>query len=258
MKKALKKLFRKIGYRFFLMFAICLKYNFLLFLIGKKNRCRELSRADQQIIARLKRDGCVKVRLEDLNIPPASLEAFGAEVRSRIGCVGGNVVLQSDQVMNTKFAEGLLANKFIKQLCEEYFDYPYLLRECAVWRNVPNGGSWAYRGWHFDRNHLKSLHFDLNISDVGDLGGAVEVISARDSLKLGREFWGGEFQKSSLLDQNVYISGDGSAGTITIYDGMRTLHRGGITEEGERFILHIVVSENVYWRKENYTLNHEI
>ena len=89
--------------------------------------------------------------------------------------------------------------------------------------------------------------------------GAVEIINKQSAKRFISTLWGGEFSdisKDDLKDLNIsLVDGQGEKGTLICYDSMNTLHRGGLCTKSERLILHIVINEEVYWRKENTPIN---
>tara|TARA_B100001989_G_scaffold242348_1_gene209038 strand:- start:563 stop:1276 length:714 start_codon:yes stop_codon:yes gene_type:complete len=174
----------------------------------------------------------------------------------------GRVIYNSADVIKDPFFKLLINKSAIKEICDDYFKLNYSLVTSEVWWGRPNFKYSGYNLFHRDRQHLTSLHFDLNLIDMFEGSGAVEVIQKDYSKKI-KNYWGGEMVEKidditkyipkKLLNEAIY-SGYGRQGTIFCYNSMLNFHRGGICTKKERLILHICVMENVYWRKERYPI----
>ena len=172
------------------------------------------------------------------------------------------VIYKSDKTLNEKFIKKILQESIIKEICDEYFKFKYFLGCAEVWWGRPNYLSSGYPYFHRDRQHLNSLHFDINLIDMFEGSGAVEVLNKNYSNKV-KKYWGGEMIKNieslyeffskKTLKENIEI-GYGKKGTIFCYNSMTNLHRGGLCNKSERLILHICFYEDIYWRNEKFPL----
>ena len=257
-----KKIKPFINYKFFINLAILFKYNFSLYnkLIKKKYKY-ELNYLDQ-----LKNNSVIKLHVKDI-FDIKIFNEFQEDILSKLDKIRNDekterVIMKSDQTLKTDFMQSFLKEDKIKTICDSYFKYEYSLKTCEVWWGRPNYDSSGYVKFHFDRNHLRALHFDLNLIDMFEESGAVEIINKQSSKRFISTLWGGEFSdisKDDLKDLNInLVDGQGEKGTLICYVSMNLLHRGGLCTKSERLILHIVINEEVYWRKENTQINYRL
>ena len=87
------------------------------------------------------------------------------------------VIYNSNQSLNEKLLKQLLEKSIIKEICDNHFKFKYFLGCAEVWWGRPNYLPSGYPYFHRDRNYLNSLHFDINLIDMHEGSGAVEVIN---------------------------------------------------------------------------------
>ncbi|MAJ24465.1 MAG: hypothetical protein CMP36_03035 [Rickettsiales bacterium] len=172
------------------------------------------------------------------------------------------VIYTSKDMLNNSFFKNFIKNSLIIDVCDDYFKFDYFLGCAEVWWGRPNYQNSGYSLYHRDRNTLNALHFDINLKDMYEGSGAVEVINKQQSRKI-KNLWGGEMIKDIKLLYQFFSENKlkkslhhayGKKGTIFCYDSMTNFHRGGICKNSDRLILHICFYENVFWRKESYPI----
>ena len=260
MKEILKNIVKYlINYSFFLKIAIFLKYNYKInnYKLDKTNLTKD------DLITELMNNKFIKFDVNKIDTADY-FSIFTDEVlrkKDKISKVKdakiGRVLLNSNEIKDNAFCKEILNNPYFINICNCYFDYSYSVKTMEVWWGRPNMKGAGYSDFHFDRNHLKALHFDINLIGMFEGSGAVEVVKLKESLKLVK-LWGGEMLEDMDIIREVeklVKDGKGKKGTVTCYDSMNNLHRGGYNQEKERLILHLVINEDVFWNKENYPLN---
>ena len=80
-------------------------------------------------------------------------------------------------MLNESVLKKFIYNSLIKDVCDDYFKFNYFLGHAEVWWGRPNYKASGYSLFHRDRNHLNALHFDINLKDMFEESGAVEVIN---------------------------------------------------------------------------------
>ena len=93
-------------------------------------------------------------------------------------------IYNSNQVLSEKFFEGILHESIIKDICDDYLKFKYFLGSAELRQGRPDYLSSGYKYFYRDRQHLNSLHFDINLIDMFESSGAVEVINKNLSKKV--------------------------------------------------------------------------
>jgi hypothetical protein len=99
--------------------------------------------------------------------------------------------------------------------------------------------------FHIDRGAIKIVHMNINMIDMDESNGAVEIVPREFSLPFRRptNAWGGEYFPDTEVDPLCptakRMRGTGHAGTIPFYDSCHVLHRGAHDQTGKRLIFFI-------------------
>ena len=161
-----------------------------------------------------------------------------------------NEILESEEIQK------IIIDPKILSLCQNYFETIPIIDVISSWWSFPskNPDNYSAQHWHFDLDRPQWLKLFIFLTDCGENNGAHKYIkSSHKSLdkkflnmgykRIKDEFIRDNFQKNEIVTMNA------QEGSILIEDTLG-LHKGQKLDEGNRLVLQIQYSSNLFGSKE--------
>lgn len=161
-----------------------------------------------------------------------------------------NEILESEKIQN------IIISPKILSLCQSYFETIPIIDIVSSWwsfpSNIPDNYSAQY--WHYDLDRPQWLKMFIFLTDCGEKNGAHKFIKSshrilnkkllrKGYMRIEDQIIKDNFEKDRIISMNA------KKGSILIEDTLG-LHKGQKLDEGNRLILQIQYSSNLFGSKE--------
>ncbi|MDB9342463.1 2OG-Fe(II) oxygenase [Nodularia spumigena CS-586/05] len=208
-----------------------------------------MTKADQELVEKIKYEGVVITSLEELGIPstPDILKAainLKQKLRPNIsGQKNGFVVHASyQQIMEYPeiFYWGL--EERLLNIVENYLGLPVAYNGLYFRRDIANNIEQGSRLWHIDREDRKILKIIIYLNDINENTGPLQYIPQNLTLEIVKalKYTSGYIQDSKIrefISPENYKSCTGSIGTVIFAATGSIFHRGKLPINSDRFAI---------------------
>ncbi|EAW45031.1 2OG-Fe(II) oxygenase [Nodularia spumigena CS-584] len=208
-----------------------------------------MTKADQELVEKIKYEGVVITSLEELGIPstPDILKA-AINLKQKLppnisGQKNGFVVhASSQQIMEYPeiFYWGL--EERLLNIVDNYLGLPVAYNGLYFRRDIANNIEQGSRLWHIDREDRKILKIIIYLNDINEYTGPLQYIPQNLTLEIVKalKYTSGYIQDSKMrefISPENYKSCTGSIGTVIFAATGSIFHRGKLPINSDRFAI---------------------